>query len=630
MFYEREVNVLVLDKNEKLLGFLHPNYVQIKERNEEKGLREIEITHPLTDDNNQDLAKYNDLLNHGNKIYRENTSDGTSCLYVLIDNKHISASDNEVTITAEEVATELNDLPPIPINPFPVYFEDWEDGKYTGRDAPYQNWSLSGGTINFNTSTPIGGKTTIRHTGNGSITANNLLLKANVGLNRVIAFKFCMISAGVQTYGPYACIWKFRRVSSSEDLALWTWYDDTEDKQIIELFKVVGGVGSVIKDAELMNGKMPVGITYDFLITDNGENVKVYIDGSEKLDINYEIAIGTDNYVGFGCNEDSTAEWDEIYIQPETQNDPIPIDSDFVNDYYGHLFRPGTIEGSKTFTYDGSLSPMELLREIEDQTGYEFDFRYEYDETENKIIRYLDFLESKGKQHTKPIEIGYNTNNIEYEETEADVAMAAAIKGVPDDDSLEATAEFHKLRLAWEGFSVAIGESIPSSITEDEAGNQIIGDLVEAPYIKERGKSYVEAGPSYSSGSYKYIEEKEKGVDNLPRVISFEPDDGNVVNIYWAAVKAINEQLHPQVQLSTDVVDIGLLDGNDPSYYNVGDTVVLILPGTYNRVQARVTKTTKDPREPEKDSIELGNYQIDFFADYLKTFYPRSEPYQTI
>jgi hypothetical protein len=634
MFYEREVNILVLDKNENLLGFLHPNYVQITERNEEKGLREIEIIHPLTDDNNQDLSKYNNLLQHGNKIWREHTSDGNSCLYVLIDDKQIDASENQLTITAEEIATELNNLPPIPLNPYPVYFEDWEDGAYSIRSGQqYMPWTLVGGTVTMNNTTPISGRYTLRHAGNGSITANNLLLRPNTRLNRVISFKFKMISAGAQTYGPYACLWKFRRVSASYDVALWTWYDPDNDKQIIELFTVINGVGTVVKDAELMNGKMPIGITYDFLITDNGQNIKVYIDGSEKLDVNYETDISASGYVGFGCNEDSIAEWEEIYTlqdPPDPQGNQIIVDEDFMIWLFGHSFVPGIIESNETATYDGSLKPLALLREIEDQTGYEFNFRYEYDEEQDKIIRYLDFLEKKGKTHTKPIEIGYNTDNIEYEETEADVALAAALAGKPSDDSLEASAKFHKLRLAWEGFSVAKDEEIPLWVTKDEQGNETMGPLAAAPYVKERGKSYVEAESGDSSSSYKYIQEKEKGGDSIPRTITFESTEENMYNLYWLAVGKINEHLQPQVQLSTDVVDIGLLNGYDPSYYNVGDTVALQLPGTYNRVQARVTKTTKNPREPEKDKIELGNYQIDFFADYLQTFYPRSEPYQNL
>ena len=113
MFFEDELNIKILNKNETtLLGLLHPNYAQVSETNEQKGLRTIQIIHPLTDDNNKDLSYYADLLNHGNKVYRENTGDGNSCLYVLLEDKEIDSNGNTVTITAEEVATELSMLPP--------------------------------------------------------------------------------------------------------------------------------------------------------------------------------------------------------------------------------------------------------------------------------------------------------------------------------------------------------------------------------------------------------------------------------------------------------------------------------------------------------------------------------------
>ena len=115
--FQDELQLAVLSPDEKLLGYLHPRYVDVEENNELRGLRSITITHPLMDDKNEDLTRYNDLLVHGNKIWQEKTSDGDSCLQVILEDKTVDPLTNKVSIKAEEVATELSMLPPVDFNP---------------------------------------------------------------------------------------------------------------------------------------------------------------------------------------------------------------------------------------------------------------------------------------------------------------------------------------------------------------------------------------------------------------------------------------------------------------------------------------------------------------------------------
>ncbi len=428
MYFEDELNIKILNKNENLLGFLHPNYVDISESNESKGLRTLRITHPLLDEYRNDLTRYNNLLSMGNKVWRENTGDGDSCLYVFLEDKDIDPGENTVTITAEEVATELSMLPPV---------------------------------------------------------------------------RFNMTSAQI-------------------------------------------------------------------------------------------------------------------------------INSTWLNTYFGDYFTIGTVITGKTFTYSGTIGIMGLLREIEIQTGCEFQFRYEYDPAVDKIHRYLDFLQQKGKTITEPIQIGYNTDNIQYEETEADVAIAAAPIGAPGDSKKESVDNFHQARKAFEDLVITVGQQIPIYVTKNESGNPVNGPNAAAPYAKSAGATYVSSLASDSGALYKEIYKKEKSALKVPRTILFESSEENPINMYWLCVSKIHEKQQPSVKLTTNVIDIKKIKGYDPTYFNVGDKVALQLPGRYDKVQARVIKTTKNPREPEKDKVELGNYQIDFFADYLQNFYPRSEPYHEI
>ena len=81
--------VAILSQKEDVLGFLNPDVVDIEEYNEEKGLRQITIKHPLLDREGNDLSRYNRLLAMGNKVWLNETCDGDSCLFVLNDDKHV-------------------------------------------------------------------------------------------------------------------------------------------------------------------------------------------------------------------------------------------------------------------------------------------------------------------------------------------------------------------------------------------------------------------------------------------------------------------------------------------------------------------------------------------------------------
>lgn len=425
--FEDELNIKILNKNETtLLGILHPNYVQVSETNEQKGFRTIQITHPLTDDNNKDLSYYADLLSHSNKIYRENTADGNSCLYVLLEDKEIDSDENTVTITAEEVATELSMLPPK---------------------------------------------------------------------------RFNMISA-------------------------------------------------------------------------------------------------------------------------------VTINSTWLNTYFGDFFTIGTVTAGKTFLYSGTIGIMDLLREIETQTGCEFQFRYEYDPETDVIHRYLDFTLQIGKTIKEPIMIGYNTDNIVYEDTEADVAIAAAPTGSPSDSQDDANANFHKARKAFEDLAVVAGTLIPSWNKKDENGVLQPGPNVAAPFSKSAGQNYVSALENASGALYTSVYKKEKSASKVPRTALFDSSEEDPINLYWACVDKINETLQPAIKLTADnMADIRKITELNPTYFNVGDTVALQLPGRYDKVTARIAKTSKDPREPESDKVELGNYNIDFFADYVNKPYQRKQAF---
>lgn len=425
MSINENLQIAILNQSESLLGYLNPDIVSIEEHNKLKEFRSIHLKHPLFDHNTSRLGSTAEILIHGNKIWRQKTADGNSCLYVIIDDREVDTNGNEITIKAYEVAVELSMLPP------------------------------------------------------------------------------------------------------------------------------------------------------------------------------------------------------QRFITPS----PVTVTTEFIETLVRNLFTPGSIISGQTFTYSGTIGAMGLLREIEKQTGHEFHFRYEYNTLTQKIDRFIDFVEKSGKTHNIPIEVGYNTENIILEENESDVGIGAAPIGSAGDSKAETVNNFHQARKLFEDLVVNTSTQIPLWVTKDEDGNEVNGPLTYPPYSKEAGQTYVVSDGSGSSANYKVVTTK---TGTIPRMILFESSEENKYNLYWLCVGKIKEKQHPAVSIDIDVVDIMKIKEDIYTLYNVGDSVPVQMPGRKEIVFARIIETTKDPREISKHKITIGNYQIDFFSDYLGASSSNEEAFITL
>lgn len=100
------MNILVLDRYEKVIKWLHPDKTEIVETNKQKTQRTIQITYPLEHDITGDETQW---FEQGNKIFIPETLGIDSCLYVINTQYSIDYWEkNVVTVSAEEVLTELN------------------------------------------------------------------------------------------------------------------------------------------------------------------------------------------------------------------------------------------------------------------------------------------------------------------------------------------------------------------------------------------------------------------------------------------------------------------------------------------------------------------------------------------
>lgn len=101
------LNIIVFDYKETVIKWLDPELADIKETTTEDACRKIEITYPYE---NEEITEEQTLwYDQGNKIYIPSMNGITSCLYVINTEYSIDFwKDNTITITAEEVLTELN------------------------------------------------------------------------------------------------------------------------------------------------------------------------------------------------------------------------------------------------------------------------------------------------------------------------------------------------------------------------------------------------------------------------------------------------------------------------------------------------------------------------------------------
>lgn len=98
------LNIIVLDPQENVICWLDPSYAVITESNKEVTQRSITITYPL---DKTSIEWYK----QGNKIWIPEIMGLTPCLYVLNTKYTLDYwTNNNISVTAEEVLTELNYL----------------------------------------------------------------------------------------------------------------------------------------------------------------------------------------------------------------------------------------------------------------------------------------------------------------------------------------------------------------------------------------------------------------------------------------------------------------------------------------------------------------------------------------
>lgn len=473
----------------------------------------------------------------------------------------------------------------------------------------------------------IEGDYSLYHAGNGNNSHENVAKVACTYNKLMIQYKFKLYETGSSTNNPELILGLFKYQDTNNNLFFRMYFDVALEKNIFQLVKRAGGSNTVLATVEGDNKKLELNKIYNVKIFDDGYTAILYLENREILVCNYTVTTTTHTHVGMGANFNTKILIDDIGLYEITLDKKRIVSIELLEEIFGNYYEVGNISGELTIDYSGVISPMGLIRKVEEQNNSVFVFSYEYNPIENKIYRSVNVIgkDELGKTHKERIEIGYNTENIVIEENEEDLRVAAAPVGFEEKDDLDKISKEYRRMQRWLYLQITKGDVIPLWVTIDDSGFEDYGPCVTAPYNKDFMSLIVFASSDDWVGDYNHCNYKKGVSGSEPRTFYTKSSEEHPINLYWDCVELIRSKINPEVHFEAKVVDINLLKHYEKSYYNVGDKVSLKLPGRSDILQSNIISTKKNPRKIEDDKIEVGNFQFDLFNYRRRNLTPTVE-----
>ena len=351
----------------------------------------------------------------------------------------------------------------------------------------------------------------------------------------------------------------------------------------------------------------------------------------------------------------------ELFEQRSAEN--ITIDSTFLQEEFGNYFiiNSDNIEDClndnlKKVALNGTMTKLELLRYIEEETSNIFVTRYEKDENSNVIHRFLDFKQPThvGRELNTVIDLSFNADNIEYTVDESDTFKAMA--PVLSLDSISGESEMTRSDLQtiinnWKNLSISKGASVPmiiekitvtasslaaaktslgtssptnywvrpsnpnDNIDSNNANNSKWEFLKAtanwaAPFEKRSGELFIRDSID-TDVSYNEIKSR-KDLDPqviVPKVGTLETSETDKYIIYNRCAMKLIEKRYSEINLEVDVKDIEQIT-TDNSGFNLYDKVRIKIPEYEKAITAQVLAITKNPQLPGETKITFGNANV--------------------
>lgn len=196
-------------------------------------------------------------------------------------------------------------------NPFNIftYYDDLEDGLYTGRSSPYLNWTSRTGTLSIESTSPITGAYSLKHQSSGTLNYGSVYFPYN-HTSYEVSFDFKLTSQGSATNTPYVNLWYIAYEDSDSWMRIDTYWSGSY--QILRLVKNNNGSLTTYGTWNWRTSKLPTGTIYNIRIVDSmNSNCKVYVDGTLRINASYSTTLVRDTF-SLGCNADSGGVWDNF------------------------------------------------------------------------------------------------------------------------------------------------------------------------------------------------------------------------------------------------------------------------------------------------------------------------------
>lgn len=312
----------------------------------------------------------------------------------------------------------------------------------------------------------------------------------------------------------------------------------------------------------------------------------------------------------------------ELFQQRDSEN--ITIDSTFLQDEFGDYFiiDPENVEGCLTdslqkVALNGTMTKLELLRYIEEETSNIFVTRYVKDGTSNVIHRYLDFKMPNhvGRELDTVIDLSFNAENIEYTIDESDTYKAMApilsLDSVSSGGETELTrSDLQTIINNWKNLSVSKGSSVPMIIEKDNNGTEHVTANWAAPFEKRSGELFIRdtIDMEVSFSEIKSRKDIEPQVI-VPKVGTLETSESNKYIIYNRCAMKLIEKRYSEIHLEVEIKDMEQIT-NGNSGFNLYDKLRIKVPGYEKAITAQVLSITKNPQLPGETKITLGNANI--------------------
>lgn len=290
----------------------------------------------------------------------------------------------------------------------------------------------------------------------------------------------------------------------------------------------------------------------------------------------------------------------------------------------------------------GSMTKMELLNYIEEQTGNKFVAWYDLkrQNNSNTIVRYLDFLQPQklGVTHSAVLDLGYNTDDMEYEVDESDTYKAIAPLFSAKEDGTGSTGKSSSSNSLttddvavmindWLNLEVKLGQTIPKVVekytqTSDSGTSEEktrYTEYWEAPFLKNKGEFYIYDEVD-SAVEYDMIHGRadKSNISITPKMGHVSTSETDKYAIFTACAEELIEKRYPEIKITVDAHNLNKKLGN--STFSIWDKVHMKVPSYNLYLLGRVTETKKNPHLPGKDKITISNCK-DLGKQALKSTY---------